>query len=219
MRPRVNEPLKPEALRTDLSNLFSHSFGPSAFIGRLLYTGPALGLGIWRQTSQVPTLLELTYFRGRNCRGRKGLSPPSYPSPAPCLGSLHHRRCLTYLPPLPDPARLEQGGQVTGEGLPSRQSREGDVTAAGWVFFPEPPAGAPPSCPQQSPRGRKGAGEPSPLVPEESGRAILVVQARLEPPQEPASVLRSSEHPGGSWASLPAQPAQQQPAQEEGRRR
>lgn len=60
-------------------------------------------------------------------------------------------------------------------------------------------------------------GEPHPFLSEALGGMIQLAQARLGPPQEPASVSGASELPRGSWPHLPARPAhpaQRQPAQE-----
>lgn len=211
MSPRVNGPLKPEALSTDLSNPFGHSFSPSAFIGRLLYTSPALGPGEMAANEPSPHPAVAQYFRGRNCRGRKGLSPPSYPYPHFVCGSLHHRRCLTYLPPLPDPVHLGTGWPSDGGGSSFPGVSERGCDPCRVRILSGTSSWSTPFLPPAEPL-RKGANEPRLLLPEELGRVILVVQARLEPPQELASVPRAPEHPGGSWTSLPARPAQRQPA-------
>lgn len=115
------------------------------------------------------------------------MSPPSYPYPHFVCGSLHHRRCLTYLPPLPDPVHLGTGWPSDGGGSSFPGVSERGCDPCRVRILSGTSSWSTPFLPPAEPL-RKGANEPRLLLPEELGRVILVVQARLEPPQEPASV-------------------------------
>lgn len=85
LSPRVSGPLKPEALSTDLCNAFSHSFSPSAFIGRLLYTSPALGPGDMAANKPNSSPAGAHIFQRWKLQRSKGLVPAKLPLPATCL--------------------------------------------------------------------------------------------------------------------------------------